>query len=212
MIQVKHPALRVRSVLHIDSAFLDTLALKMEQFVLLTPFADLVTDISIVGSYARECAELHSDIDINLDTGTEENRLIARELIRENEAQFTKAVVLLKTIQRQYGVRIDIFLQHADMKVVPKMSYSLRTRTVFGTERRKMDVDWQTGEATERLNQPDPADYSLNVGVFDLENGARPFDPAKDDPWKKELPTWRALYGANLLEYGATPETADTTP
>ena len=208
MIQVKHPALRVRSVLHIDSAFLDTLALKMEQFVALTPFSDLVTDVCVVGSYARGCAELHSDLDFNLDTGTEVNRLLARELIRNNQAQFRKAIVFLKTIQKEYGVRIDIALQHADMQTVPKMSYSLRTRTLFGTERRKMDVDWQTGEATERLNQPRPEDFSLNVGVFDLEDGARPFNPATDDPWKKELPTWRTLLGANLLEYGQTPETS----
>lgn len=184
------------------------MAVKMEQLIALTPFADLVTDINIVGSYARGCAELHSDIDINLDTGTEENRLLARELIQANTAQFRKAIALLQTIQREYGIRIDLALQHADMKAVPKMSYSLRTHTLFGTERRKMDVDWQTGEATERQNQPDPADFSLNVGVFDLEDGTRPFDPAKDDPWKKELATWRTLYGANLLEYGQTPETA----
>lgn len=205
---IKHPALRVRSVLHITPAVLDAMAVKMEQFVALTPFVDVVTDINIVGSYARECAELHSDIDINLDTGTEENRLLARELIKNNQAQFRKAVVFLKTVEKLYGVRLDIALQHADMKAVPKMSYSLRTRTLFGTERRKMDVDWQTGEATERQNQPDPADFSLNVGVFDLEDGTRPFDPAKDDPWKTELPTWRTLYGANLLEYGQIPETA----
>lgn len=205
---IKHPALRVRSVLHIDSTILSTLALKIEQVVALTPFADLVTDVCVVGSYARECAELHSDIDLNLDTGTEENRLLARQRITENKAQFRTAIALLQTIQRQYGIRIDLALQHADMKAVPKMSYSLRTRTLFGTERRKMDVDWQTGEATERPNQPRPEDFSLNIGVFDLEDGARPFDPAKDDPWKKELASWRTLYGANLLEYGQTPETA----
>lgn len=205
---IKHPALRVRSVLHIDSTILSTLALKIEQVVALTPFADLATDVCVVGSYARECAELHSDIDLNLDTGTEENRLLARQRITENKAQFRTAIALLQSVQRQYGIRIDLALQHADMKAIPKMSYSLRTRTLFGTERRKMDVDWQTGEATERLNQPDPADFSLNVGVFDLEDGTRPFDPAKDDPWKKELATWRTLYGANLLEYGQTPETA----
>lgn len=205
---IKHPALRVRSVLHITPAVLDALAVKMEQLIALTPFADLVTDICIVGSYARGCAELHSDLDFNLDTGTEENRLLARQRITENKAQFRTAIALLQTIQRQYGIRIDLALQHADMKAVPKMSYSLRTRTLFGTERRKMDVDWQTREATERQNQPDPADFSLNVGVFDLEDGSRPFDPVKDDPWKSELATWRTLYGANLLEYGQTPETA----
>lgn len=207
---IKHPALRVRSVLHIDSAFLDTLALKMEQFVLLTPFADLVTDINIVGSYARECAELHSDIDINLDTGTEENRLLARELIKNNQAQFRKAIVFLKTVEKLYGMRIDIALQHANMKAVPKMSYSLLFRELFGTERRKMDVDWETGEATERINPPLLRQPTLSIGVFDADLGARPFDPITDDPWKRELANWRTLYGANLLEYGQTPETMDT--
>lgn len=208
MIQIKHPAFRARSISLVDQATLIAIADKMEQFVSLTPFAHLVTDINIVGSYARGCAELHSDLDINLDTGTEENRLLARDLIRQNKSQFAKAIAVLQFLQKQYGMRFEIALQHASMKEVPKMSYSLRTRTLFGTERRKMDVDWQTGEATERQNQPDPADFSLNVGVFDLEDGSRPFDPAKDDPWKKELPTWRTLYGANLLEYGNTPETS----
>lgn len=207
---IKHPALRVRSVLHIDSAFLDTLALKMEQFVLLTPFADLVTDINIIGSYARECAELHSDIDFNLDTGTEENRLLARELIKNNQAKFRKAIVFLKTVEKLYGVRLDIALQHADMKAVPKMSYSLLFRELFGTERRKMDVDWETGEATERINPPLLREPTLSIGVFDADLGARPFNPITDDPWKRELANWRTLYGANLLEYGQTPETMDT--
>lgn len=209
---IKHPALRVRSVLHIVPAVLDAMAVKMEQLVALTPFADLVTDISVPGSYARECAELHSDLDLNLDTGTEENRLLARKRIKENKPQFRKALAFLRSLEKQYGIRIDIALQHADIKAVPKMSYSLRTRTLFGTERRKMDVDWQTGVATERIRPPLLRQPKLSIGVPDDDLGARPFNPLVDDPWLSELPTWRRRYGANLLEYGKTPETAHMLP
>lgn len=204
---VKHPGLRVRSITQVAQSVVSDIARGIEEVISLLPFASLVTDISVIGSYARGCAELHSDLDINIDTGTEENRLLAKEKINIQSDEFRKSIQLLHTIEKQFGIHIDLSIQHASMREVQKMAFSLRENRLYGTETRRVDIDPTTRVATERILRPSRS-AKLSIGVFDANVGYRQFNPAADDPWISELRTWRGLYGENFLEYGRTQETA----
>ena len=208
---IKHPGLRLHCIADAYPPFLAELAGDLEEFGKLTPFDDLITDFEVDGSYARGVAELHSDLDINIATGTEKARQEAKARIKADPDQFRVAVQFLKSLWLKYGLRIEVALEHPTIKNVPvKRCFSLRQMTMFGTESKRMDIDPVTETAKERVvvrsGQP-----RLSQGHED-ENGnwVEGFDPDAHDPSLAELSIWEKRQP--LLQYGETPETAQMTP
>ena len=199
--RLKHPALRLANAADVDPQFLWTFYADLQTFGTLTPFPDLITDYEIDGAYACGRAELHSDIDINICTDTEENRQIAIAAIVEYPDQWRTALRFSKTLWTKYGVRIELKLQYPAAKDVENiMSFSLRDQMTYGTnsgDNRGVVIPVRTPR--------------LSLGYIDPETGnlveVQTFDPRIHDPWYRELSIWQQRYGDRMLSYGNTPET-----
>ena len=188
---IKHPALRVKSIQQVAPEILDEVEADVEYCVGLSPYADLIVDLEILGSYATGRARLHSDLDINLATGSQEQIGAAIARIRENvPAHQISRKWQFKELQEKWGLRFQTGFMFPLAKTNPNlMCYSLKERKLYGT------------------NPIKQARY--DVQVVDADTGEMvPLIPDENDPYLKELPEWRAKYGANLLEFGETPETA----
>jgi hypothetical protein len=210
---IKHPAFRLRSIADADAPLLAGLLADLEEYGRLTPFAELITDFEVVGSYARGTAELHSDLDINVATGTEERRLLAIRRIRANPDQFRQAIRFSRRLLDKYGTFIELALQHPTVKGLQKSCFSLREMRMYGTERRRVDINPETGAVTVRPSPTLQRAPRFSVAVTDTDGNIREYNPRTDTParydrWLDELPLWRRRYGSNLIEYGGTPETS----
>jgi len=207
----KHPALRVHSSVDIPSEYHKELAEDCFKYISLTPFADLVTDVVEVGSYAREQAELHSDLDLNIEFATPEDLAEAKERIQANREQFRQAIQFLGELWKKWGTRISFAMFDYQVSKTPKSYYSLKEMKYY--PRIKERVDEIGGEFVERV-RIQLAPPKLGMIVHDEETDSwRPFNPETDthdmyDPWYNELPKWRELLGGKLLEYGDTEETS----
>lgn len=189
---IKHPALRVSNIADVDSEFLDSFYADLLEFKKLCPFGDLIEDFEITGSYAAGRAKLHSDVDINLALGTQENVSRARVIVRERSEEWATALRYLHHVaDEKYGVILQLQMQFATMKTISHlMCYSLTERKTYGTQT----------ERTPKLVTPKV--WSDDAGDFvDLI-------PDVNDPYLSELPKYRKKYGAKFLNYGDTPETA----
>lgn len=203
---IKHPAFRVRSITHVSADFLDLLEDGLDRICDSSPLAGILTDYEITGSYARGCAELHSDLDINLATPSVEIWQAARQGLRQDKDDTAKALGDIATLSEQFGVRFDVSLQHRSAGDTPKMYYSLRARQLFGTETRRIDILEDGTVQVRQINRV--REPKLSALVWNEELGDyEPFDPETNDPYLNELETWRALYGDRLLRYGQTAET-----
>lgn len=209
---MKHPATRVRSFLDIEKDFLQGLIDDCFEFISLTPFADLVIDLQGDGSYARECAELHSDMDINIAFASEADRLLARRRIKENPEQWAKAVAFLNQLRVKYGLFIEPALQHDNLANTPKSYFSFKEKKLYKGETRKIDIDYYTKEVKVRPVDPSKPKH-MSIGVIGDDGNAREFDPNKDshdvyDQWIHLVPEYEAKLKDKFLRFGETEETA----
>lgn len=203
---IKHPAFRVPSVSLIKPEILDELLADLSTIAENSPLAGLITDYEVAGSYARGCAELHSDFDINLATPSPQANLIIRAGLRANADVTGDALGDITDLWRKWGLILDVSLQHWTVRSTAKMGFSLVTRELFGAENRRFDILKDGSIRFRNITQQRPP--RLAVRIFDEELGDfRDFDPTTDDPWNAELDYWRDLYGANFLEFGSTVET-----
>lgn len=192
---IKHPALRLADIADADPKFLDELQVDLLEFQGLCPFGDLIQDYEISGSYAAGRAKLHSDLDINLALGTPERMVEARNRIKQNKAAWDAAFKFIHNLSKKYGTLLQIQIQFPTMKAQAHvMCYSLLGRKTYGTVKKRQLP-------------------KITAGVFDETTGEFvELVPGVNDPFLKEIPKYKKLYGAKYLEYGETPETAHMKP
>lgn len=205
---IKHPALRVRSIADVDRDFLESLSSELAAIFKDTFLENAITDYQITGSYARGCAELHSDLDINLATTSEKAREDARAGARSIATTHRKLVAGISQLQESLGIRFDISLEHWDVKATPKSFYSLAQMKFHRGDARRLDVN-RDGSVNYRAVATPRKTPKFGQLIFDEELGEWvEFDPQSNDPWLAELDYWRRKYGRLFLEFGDTAETS----
>jgi predicted nucleotidyltransferase len=101
------------------------------QFQLKLPF--IADEFELVGSYARQCAQDHSDFDVCIATGTEERRQQAIQLMKENIEMWQEALNYLRyELYTGFGLRIQISLEAPTITEIPvKTCYKILAREWF---------------------------------------------------------------------------------
>lgn len=196
---LKHPALRLASWNDVDAAVKATFkatCLKAQQR------SSWMLGFSVVGSYARGRADLHSDIDIHVDTGLEPAE--SRQLVQDHAEEYRLFKVDLSKLRDQYEVIIQVSLEVPFMKdVAEKACYDILTDTLHHPES-VVRVDRQPdGTYTPRPAQQHvtpPRLYIATLGSDGIVNDGA-------DHWAAQVPKYRTMYGSKFIEIGSTEET-----
>src|SRR5580765_2562996 len=99
---MKHPAFRVRNILHLDPHILDELCNQLIEATHTLPFVAIP---EICGSYAIGCARIESDIDINLAAKNWDEQVHFRRLWED------------KSIERAFKMRLKPFVDAYSMRI-----------------------------------------------------------------------------------------------
>jgi hypothetical protein len=196
---LKHPAFRVaswslvapeiqESVRSILAEWHDTFTVKPEDF-------------EITGSYARDCAQLHSDLDLNIAFGA-----LRAEGMAALDAR--SIIEIRRVFWRTWALRLDMAVEApAIARVSVKRCYRVVERKWYGTDdpkTLKRFDKWSDGTYHERQVKKPLRPPRFSFGVTDPETGdLRP----GADPWENITSTWAARYGKDFLEIGKTEDT-----
>lgn len=188
---VKAPWWRVAGWEHVAPEVREQLSAAAEEMVAMLPFADLVREPQVVGSYARMRAQLHSDLDLHLemlDYADPPPTLVRHPDIAQRLAEFIAA-------QRQaLGVRIDLSIRHHSEVAAGKQVFGLRSGVWFNkvageASSAYIDYNPRNGERTVRCRRG---------GRFSIDR----------DPWEFEIEKWAQRYGDAYQRFGFTEDTA----
>ena len=130
---MKHPCLRVKSVLDLDKSILNELEQLMRQVVALLPVP--VLDVEIVGSYANAGANLVSDMDLAVQTESWDDMMKIRKAVYGKDQRTQQAIfALLLPYRDKWGIILEF------NPVIPwnkestdYATYSLFERKLYGT-------------------------------------------------------------------------------
>lgn len=112
---MKHPKWRVPSWGDVDPAARNALTLDVEGIVAFMPFSRVVADIEIVGSYAFGCADMSSDIDINIAADSWQHQCDIIWKLRATDLRGDFAAWLIG-LEDRHRIRVDIGYRNPDSK------------------------------------------------------------------------------------------------
>lgn len=184
---IKRPAVRVRSIRHILP---ETMTRIREIFVVFNSMLPFTAKrILWSGSFARECAQLHSDMDINIDTGTKEERAIALAAKRDNAQAWDSALQYLRqTLTDEFGLNVNVGFEFPSIADNPeKRGYSI------------LEDCWYNDSDPRTLKKVVKQTY----GALD-ENGN--FVPGID-PYAEEAARFKLLLGDKMIDLDTDEET-----
>lgn len=200
---IKHPAVRVRSVVDFAPAVKRRLREIFTEAEAAFPF--VVEDFEVTGSYACGKADFHSDFDVNVATGSEENRIAAIRAIRNQPERFQEAMQIIRRLYGEYHLRFDVSFESGSTKdISQKACYRILANQMHNpTSTTRVDRQ-SDGSLLPRVprQQIRPPRYHFASVNQDGEL------VAGLDPFADIVPEWRLAYGAKFLEIGQTPETA----
>lgn len=178
----------------------------------------VLDDLAVTGSFGRDAADLHSDLDLNFEVGTEARRRAAIAAAKANREAFEAALEPLRQLYREFGLRFQLSFQEPSIRDVPeKACYRILENKAYHPES-KQRVDRQPdGTYRPRLTPVPLRPRRFNFGDFD-ESG----DWVDGlDPWNNDSPCsirpdfgraqfaeLRRTFGPKFIEIGSTPKTA----
>lgn len=200
---MKHPRWRVAAIDIIQRLapdVLDNLQEQLETAVLLLPSKDLIVDFEVTGSYARRTAQLHSDLDMNLSTGSKEAVKENAQILQRHTNKFRDWHQSMRNIGQSLGIRFEFAFEHFAIKSLDfKQCFSLRQRKSFNTDTTRAYNDfWKL--------YPDGWKAKQKAQGRDYRRSAT--GDIAPDPWEDEIAEWAARYGQYYQHFGSTPDTA----
>lgn len=200
---MKHPALRVRWYGDVAPEVRGRVRVVFSEFRNLLPF--VADDFAVTGSYARAAAELHSDLDVNIETGTTARQVAALAALKSDPDKFRTAMVVLRSLYREFGLRLDLSFESPSIKAIPEKScYRILEDAAYSltsTTRVVLDVAGVYRPRPEPVRVRPP---KFTFGSMD-DNGEFVLGL---DRWAAEVDAWKLRYGSKLLIVGQTAETA----
>lgn len=174
---MKHPAYRVRNILHLDREILFSLRNELRQAAKTLPFDPT---IEICGSYAIGCARIESDIDVNLGAKTWDEQVAWRRLW-ENRAIEVAFQKRLKALKDEFQIKIEVAPCCPDNKAY-NVVYDVIEGKVYGVQG-EFSLKWH------------PYQFKWEKGP-PKESFAR----FQSDPFKDVVNEWRERYQDHFIE------------
>lgn len=206
---MKHPSLRVRNVLDLDKSVLDELEELGRSIIDLLPYKPI--DVEIVGSLANGCSTLHSDIDIGMPCKDWNEQILLRRALYGPDTRLLESVeALIKVFNDKYGeMLIDFNPVNPDAKQDTKYAtYSLLERKLYNELADNTHYWLSFSPTTQRyVFRPYEAVGTAIPIISKFEIRALT-EPQKHsaDPFIKEVPKWREIYGDKFIEYKVLPD------
>lgn len=212
---MKSPDVRVRSVLHLPPPVLQRLRELVLALKAVLPF---IVDGEVAGSYAREAADFHSDLDVHLATEGQHKK--AKRLLRENRPEYAEALgAFMHAVRSEFGLNCDALFEAPSLKDLPfKACYRILEGKLYHPDARVRMDRWSDGTYHARPPKKLLRKPRYSFGDFNESGDWVPgLDPWNNDSACSIKPTFgteqfaeaRARLGAVLLEVGSTPETAE---
>lgn len=181
---MKHPAFRVRNILHLDPEVLLRFKGALLESVSDLPFNPR---IEICGSYAIGCARIESDIDINLAAPDWNEQVKWRRLWKDRtlEAAIKKR---LKPFTDEFGLKTEVVPCCPDNKAY-NVAYDVLDGVLYG-EQGEFSLKWQPYSFLWEKGPPKPS-----LARF------------QSDPYVAILPKWQKQYGDRFIQLEKRKET-----
>jgi hypothetical protein len=201
---MKHPCLRVASVLDIDKSFMDELE-KLGRSIIETVKMDAV-DFEWCGSYANASARLHSDVDIALPMKDWNTQMELRRLLNDR-LDIGNAV---RTLVGDFGTKWGIVMMDFN-PIVPDNKetaekygwavYSVFERKLYGKPTDLTKQYLSLAPYTQRYTlKPYMSGNTVANSRFDIKVYSDGIRWAKDE-WADIVPEWRKILGDKFIEY-----------
>ena len=179
---MKHPAFRVKDILHLDSNLLDQLSkllLKASKTISFSPHS-----IEICGSYALGCARLESDIDVNLAAKDWDEQVQWRRLWEDKKHKYD-FLCPLQHFMKEFNLRIEVAPCCPDNKKY-NVCYDIEEKKIYGRDD----------------GQPVECSLIWHPYKFMFERGKPKIKSARHlrDDFSESVPYWRKKYGDHFIE------------
>lgn len=153
---MKHPRFRFASLKDCDQSSLDVLKDIFTRFLAVLPLPKGVTiSAEVVGSNARQCAALYSDLDIHLAAGDDWKnvQMYFKSHQKETEVAFNQLIADL----RPWGLRPDISMEGPGVKFNPKKRcYDLIEGVWYGLADQETKKRWDYNPGTSAWFERQP--------------------------------------------------------
>jgi len=178
-IRLKHPCFRVCAWELVEKNRRLALETDLWELAKQFPFFAEIADIEVVGSYATGCAQLHSDIDINIalpDWGAQK----AARYILFNEFGGKRFYDLKDTLGEKHNLNVGLAVHSPDLKSYV-ICYSTKEQKFYNRlplEFRELRYQWD-------VNNSKWAERPKRLAHKDIDK----------DPFLDEVPYWQEFYG-----------------
>lgn len=152
---------RVSGVEYLSVECLDDLQMELDWLLSFMPFKDLIVDYEICGSYAFNCADDTSDIDIDLAPNTWEEVLSIRQnyFFNEDKTFLIDFCQKLDELSDRLGIKVEAMVSCHDNKLYNEC-FSLKERKLYNRKagevvykRRKWNSQTNQWEDTTKLEK-----------------------------------------------------------
>jgi hypothetical protein len=204
---MKHPVLRVASVLDVDSSFIDELEALGRGIIALLPSGVVPVDLEWCGSYANNSAMLHSDIDLAMPMADWNSQILLRRLLSEKIKLISDVRALVNGFSDKWGVtRLDfnpVVPDNKESAVKNKFAvYSVFERKLYGTpiDLKAWYLVMDPYTQRYRPRRYDDAGVAVYTKVEAMPN-LTPMRWAYDE-WAADGSTahWKSVYGSKFQE------------
>jgi predicted nucleotidyltransferase len=142
---------RVERVEELPKKLLDEIEQLMQSIVDAVGLAHLVHDFEICGSYAFGCAELGSDIDLNVSAKDwTDQKVMEKILMADGRRLWAEAKSLAAQFSHAHKIKVDIMFMNPDCRTYG-YCYSLKERKIYGRKAGEtVRVKGRWNEATQK--------------------------------------------------------------
>ena len=203
---MKHPCLRVASVLSLHVSVLDELEQVMRSIGTLMPVP--IIDVEIVGSYSNNsgdkigAANLRSDLDLAMPAENFEDQMKIRAAYYGKDPRLQRAIdAILLPYREKWGIDLEFNPVIPWNKNSPDYAtFSLFERKLYGTPL-DMEKFWLRFSNYTQTYVPTPYDVGGHP-VDDIKKVPAFSGPMKVgvDQFADQVDKWRAIYGDKFLE------------
>ena len=204
---MKHPILRVASVLDIDESFIDELETLGHSIISCLPAGMVPVDFELCGSYANGGARLHSDIDLALPMKDWNEQILLRRMMNDRMRMANDIRNLTAAFGEKWGgVKLDFNPVVPDNKETAVRNhfsvYSIFERKIYGAPADFYNWYIVLEPYTQRYTMKR---YDLSgAPVYNRDIAMPNLQPMRwaYDEWEADGTTavWRAAYGDKFLE------------
>lgn len=181
-IRLKHPVFRVCAWELVEESKRLEFERALWEAAKELPFFNEIVDVEIVGSYATGCAQIHSDIDVNIALVDWPSQKEARRILF-NEFSQKRFFEIKEELSEAYQVNVGMAVHSPDLKSYV-ICYSTKEQIFYNRrilEFRDIRYSWD-------INLSKWAERPKRIAVKQIDL----------DPFLDEVPYWQDFYGSNF--------------